>query len=61
MQGDSASPARFLAFINPMLVIVNEQCRGIVSPKGENIVALSEVDDTILYGRTEEDIQNTNA
>jgi hypothetical protein len=59
MQGDSASPARFLAFINPMLVIVNEQCRGITSPKGENLAAVSAVDDTILYGRTEEDIQNT--
>ena len=59
MQGDSASPARFLAFINPMLVIVNEQCKGVASPKGENIAAVSAVDDTILYGRTEEDIQNT--
>ena len=55
MQGDSASPARFLAFINPMLVIVNEQCKGVASPKGENIAAVSAVDGTILYGRTGED------
>ena len=59
LQGDSASPARFLAFMNPALVIVNKYSRGIKSPTGEKIAAVCAVDDTILYASNQRDMQET--
>jgi len=59
LQGDSASPARFLAFMNPALVIVNKYSRGIKSPTGEKVAAVCAVDDTILYASNQKDMQET--
>ena len=59
LQGDSASPARFLAFINPALVIVNRYGRGIKSPAGGTVTAVCAVDDTILYANNQQEMQET--
>ena len=59
LQGDSASPARFLAFMNPALVIVNKYSQGIKSPTGGKVAAVCAVDDTILYANNQKDMQET--
>ena len=59
LQGDSASPARFLAFMNPVLVIMNKHGQGIRSPTGGKIAAVCAVDDTILYAKNQRDMQET--
>ena len=59
VQGDSASPARFLAFMNPALVIVNKYGQGIKSPAGGTVTAVCAVDDTILYANNQKEMQET--